>query len=518
MNKKHAMAVWLTGVMILASLTGCGKAEDTTGSGESATTAVTQAADVKAVDTFALAYNEKDGLDPLSCSSTENQMFMPLCFESLFQLDHHFEPQKVLCDSMEQDNARSYSLTIRPDVLFHSGQEMTVEDVVYSLNNARLREDSIYQDQLSCISSVKYNDDQIHIQLYTSKSAWELQALLDVPIFRKSSEEDEIPDGSGPYQIVQQDGNLRMIPFEQWRGGTVGYCSSIALQSVSDSSGAANLLSSGDISMLVQQDAEDKPITGAKYTSSVPTTRLHYLGINCDWPPLDEEDVRTALSMLMDREMMVQTCFAGRADAASLPMASIPKNIEAPKYDKETAQQLLEDAGIYDRDSDGYLDLSNGIQFKIEIIYNEQYKTKGAVLEQYASTLGEAGIETTVTPLSFEDCQSKLRRETFQLYYGEYQMTPDFDLSSIISDGGERNFGNFYSSDMQDALDDLHEEQSQQQYEQTVEDYLQCFMEETPILPIAFERNQIFSAIKLPEGFEPWPRDIFHGIETWSAS
>ena len=303
MKWNHAIAVLLTGVMLLTGLAGCGKAEEDTGSGEKETTAVKQAADVKAVDTFTLAYNEKDGLDPLSCSSAENQMMMPLCFESLFQLDDHFEPQPVLCDSMEQENTRSYNLTIRSGILFHSGQEMTVEDVVYSLNNARLRENSIYQDKLSCISSVKYNDDEIHVRLYTSKSERELQALLDVPIFRKGSEEDEIPDGSGPYQVVRQDSALNLIPFEQWSGGKVGYCSSITLKSVSDSSGAANLLSSGEISMLLQQDAEKEPITGAKYTSSVPTTRLHYLGINCDWAPLDEEDVRTA-PVLPDGQML----------------------------------------------------------------------------------------------------------------------------------------------------------------------------------------------------------------------
>ena len=100
MKWNHAIAVLLTGAMLLTGLAGCGKAEEDTGSGEKETTAVKQAADVKAVDTFTLAYNEKDGLDPLSCSSAENQMLMPLCFESLFQLDDHFEPQPVLCDSM----------------------------------------------------------------------------------------------------------------------------------------------------------------------------------------------------------------------------------------------------------------------------------------------------------------------------------------------------------------------------------------------------------------------------------
>lgn len=518
MKWKHTIAVLLTSTMLLSGLTACGKTGKDTGSGtEQTSAAVKQAADVKAVDTFALAYNEKDGFDPLSCSSSENQILMPLCFESLYQLDDTFRPQPVLCDSMKQENTRSYTLTIRSGILFHSGQEMTVEDVVYSLNNARLRENSAYQEQLSCISSVKYHDDEVHIRLYSPKSERELQALLDVPIFRKGSEEDEIPDGSGPYQIVKTESALSLIPFEQWSGGKVGFCSSITLKSVSDSAGAANLMSSGEISMLLQNDAEEDPVSGVKYTSSVPTTRLHYLGINCDWAPLDDEDVRTALSMLMDRSRMVQTCFAGHADAASLPMITIPDGIDAPQYDKTAALELLEDAGIYDRDSDGYLDISNSRQFELNIIYNEQYGTKGAVLEQYASTLNEAGIRTTVTPLSFEDCQSKLRRETFRLYYGEYEMTADFDLSSIISDGGDRNFGNFYSSDMQGVLTDLHES-APEEYEDTVKDYLECFMEETPILPIAFERNLISSAGKLPEGFDPWPSDMFHGIETWSAS
>lgn len=519
MKWKRRIAAFLTGAMLLAALTGCGAktAEDTGSANEMGENTVKQAANVKAVDHFTLAYNENDGLDPLTCSSAENQMLIQLCFESLFQLDSHFEPQPQLCDSIEQNNSKSYTLTIRPGVKFHSGQEMTAADVVYSLNNARLRENSVYQEQLSCISSVKYSDDEIHIRLYSAKSQLALEALLDIPIFCKGSEEEDIPDGSGPYQIVKSDSGMSMIPFEQWSGGKVGFCSSITLKTVSDSTGAANLMSSGDISILLQQDAEKAPATGAKYTSSVPTTRLHYLGINCDWSPMDDEDVRTALSLLMDRNTIVQTCFAGRADAASLPVQSIPKSITVPDYDKDTALELLEDAGIYDRDDDGYLDISSRQQFTLDIIYNEQYSTKGAVLEQYAKTLNEVGIQTTITPLSFEDCQTKLRRESFQIYYGEYQMTGDFDLSSIISDNGERNFGTFYSSDMEEVLAARNSVDADGQ-EGAEEEYLECFMEETPILPIAFERDLISSAAELPEGFDPWPDNIFHGIETWSAS
>lgn len=503
-------------VLLMAVLTGCGSSAQTdTGSAAGSGQAVGKAADVKAVDSFSLAYNSGDGMDPVACTSAENKLIVQLCFESLFVLNSEFQAQKVLCESMEQTDERAYTVKIRQGVKFHSGQDVTPADVVYSLNNARLREDSTYQDQLSCISSVKYNGDEIHIRLYRENS--NLAALLDVPIFRKGTEEDECPDGSGPYQMVTTGSTPSLIPFEQWSGGKVGFCDAIALKSVSDSAGAANMLSSGELSIVLQEDAEQSAVQGAKYTASVPTAKLHYLGINCDREPLDEKEVRVALSMLLDRKSITKTCFSGRADAAALPVNPAPSDVEAPQYDRDKAVELLREAGIYDRDGDGYLDYKRGQQFTLDIIYNKSYSTKGAVLEQYAKSLNEAGIATTVTPLEFEECQSKLRREAFQLYYGEYAMTADFDLSSLISSHGERNFSGYYDGDMEDAIQQWASASAEEAAEAR-KAYLSCFAEQMPLLPIAFERAQIASAQQLPAQFDPWPDQIFHGVETWSAS
>lgn len=518
MNGKRGIAVIVCGAVLLGVLAGCG-ASDTdsgsavaTGSGQ----AVTQAADVKAVDSFALAYNEADGLDPIACETAENQLIVQLCFERLFVLDNEFQPQKELCDTIEQTGERSYTLTIRPGVTFHSGQEVTAEDVVHSLNNARLREDSVYKEQLAGISSVKYSGDEIRLRLYRRNA--DIAALLDVPIFRKGTEEDTCPDGSGPYQMVTTGEEPCLIPFEQWSGGTVGFCKSITLRTVADSTGAANLLSSGELSLLLQRDAEEEAVQGAKYTASVPTTTMHYLGVNCDKAPLDDEEVRTALSMLLDRSSIVQTCFAGRADAAAVPINPAPEDSDVPSFDVDAALELLEKAGIYDRDDDGYLDVRRGQPFQLEIIYNETYSTKGAVLQQYAKTLNEAGIATTVQPLSFADCQKALRQESFQLYYGEYAMEADFNLSSLIGDEGERNFSGYYDGEMERAMQDVASAADEEERKEARAAYIECFTEQTPIIPIAFERAQIASAEALPEQFDPWPHDVFHGVETWSAS
>lgn len=211
---------------------------------------------VQAVASFSLAYNENDGLDPLACTSEENKLLSQLCFERLFLLNENFEPQMELCASVQRNSAKSYTLTIRDGVKFHSGEQLKPSDVVYSLNNARLRDDSTYQEQLSCISSVKYSGSEIYIRLKTAKSEKALEALLDVPIFCKGSEDDEIPDGSGPYKITKSDdGGIHAVPFEQWSGGVIQFCDSITLQPIANSAGAVNLLGTGQLSMLVQRDA-----------------------------------------------------------------------------------------------------------------------------------------------------------------------------------------------------------------------------------------------------------------------
>lgn len=515
---KHKIAWILSGILLLGMLAGCGT-ENPTASVSNGPDEIKEnfqaAENIEAVDTFSLAYNEADGLDPISCTSAENQIITQLCFQRLFVLDSAFQPQKVLCDTIEQTGERAYTLTIRPDIKFHSGQDVMPKDVVYSLNNARLREDSIYKDQLSNISSVKYNGDEIHIRLYEANA--NLAALLDIPIFRKGTEQDVCPDGSGPYQLVTTDSESSLIPFSQWEYGEVGFCKSITLEPVSGSEGAANLLSNGDLSILFQPDAKSDTVQGAKYVASLPTTRMHYLGINCGIAPFDDENVRTALSLLFDRASISQTCFTGRADAASLPMVSLPEGIEPLSFDKDTALHLLEQAGIYDRDGDGYLDIGRRQQFKLEIIYNEKYSTKGAVLQQYAGILNEAGISAAISPLSFEECQRQLRQESFQLYYGEYKMTADFNLSSLISKNGERNFGSYSNSKMESALRSFCSA-GEEEREEACKEYLECFMKQTPIIPIVFERAQIASSDALPSQFDPWPSDIFHGIETWSAS
>lgn len=500
---------YLVSCAMLLVLTACGVAQDT-GSGQ---TAQQQNEQGGALKQLTLAYNTSDGIDPIYTTTDENKMLVPLCYEPLFELDNSYEPQPVLCKSIEKTGSREYTLTIRDDVTFHSGENLTAKDVVTSLNCARKNDNSIYAEQLSGISSVKTRDGNVVIRLYQDNA--QLASLLTVPIYREL-EDSDIPDGTGAFRLID-DGNdsYHLQKHAGWHGGSISYCDSIPLVSVTDTTDAENQFSSGEVSLLMRDDPEKNSVQSARYVYSTAGTRLHFLGINCDTEPYDRAKVRKALSLLLDRDSVIAACLADRADAAYLPMQGAPDDAEKASYNQDEALKLLKSADIEDTDDDGMLEIDGGQDFVVEIIYNAEYPTKGAVLEQYAQTLEKAGIQTTIKGLAYDDCRKKLRRENFQLYYGELDMQMDFDVSSLISSDGSRNFSGYYNKKMQRTLTALRSVEDESEYNDAVKAFAERFTDESPIIPIAFERNMIYSAAEMPEGFDLWPTNVFHGIENW---
>ena len=507
MRKK--LATIISCVMLLV-LTACGSSQDgAVGSGQPA-----QENDQTdgVLRQLTLAYNTSDGIDPLYTTTDENKMLVPLCYEPLFELDNHYQPQPVLCESIEKTGTREYTITIRNDVTFHSGEKLTASDVVSSLNRARKNDNSVYAEQLSGISSVKSRDGDVVIRLYQDNA--QLASLLTVPIDREL-EDSDIPDGTGAFQLIDDGGSYHLQKNENWHGSSISYCDSIALVSVTDTTDAENQFSSGEVSLLMRDDPEKNSVQSARYVYNTAGTRLHFLGINCDTEPYDTAKVRKALSMLLDRESVISVCMSERADAAALPMQNAPEDAAAASYDQEEALKLLKSANIEDIDDDGMLELDNGQDFVIDIIYNQNYPTKGAVLEQYVQTLEKAGIQTNIQGLDYEDCQKKLRREAFELYYGELDMQTDFDISSLITSDGNRNFSGYYNKKLQRSLTAMRSAEDEAEYNDAVKAFAERFTDESPIIPIAFERNMVYAAAQMPDGFDPWPTNVFHGMENW---
>lgn len=498
------------GLLAAALLAGCG-AQKQEGSGSAA-----KVETASSVDYMGMAYDESAGLDPITCTSSENRAVIDLCFEGLFELDGSFTAHPALCESYQMVTEREYRFVLRKDAKFHSGEPVTASDVEYCLNRARQESDSVYAEQLDCISSVETDGDStVVIRLNESNSG--LPLLLTVPIFREESESDtELADGTGPY-CPAEGKKQSLVPFEGWLGGKVGYCEKIKLVD----RGGAELSMGSDVTLTLREDPEEEEISGTKYTKTVPGTVMQYFGFNCDLAPLDDADVRRGLSLLLDRDAIVKACYQDTADAAALPVNFKTDGVQAAvKAEQQAGLEALNEGGVYDRNDDGMLDYidKNGkqFQFTLEIIYNENYPNKATAAQLFAQKLNEAGIKTTAKSQTYEQCREALMNEAFQIYVGEMDVNATFDLSSLLASGGERNYSGYYSSEMETAISDLKSSEPGE-YEKALERYLTLFQEEAPIAPFLFERHQMIFADKLPKNLSPWPSDLFHGMNKWGT-
>ena len=109
---------------------------------------------------------------------------------------------------------------------------------------------------------------------------------------------------------------------------------------------------------------------------------------------------------------------------------------------------------------------------------------------------------------------SRLKSGDFDLYYGEYKMTADWDLTDLLSTGGSNNYGRFNDANFtalltaeRTAVGDAHADAAAKLYE--------AFRQQTPIAPICFARSSILTTSGAIEGVTPSITDPFYDLQDW---
>lgn len=82
-----------------------------------------------------------------------------------------------------------------------------------------------------------------------------------------------------------------------------------------------------------------------------------FIALNDEIAPLDDQNVRTAIQMAIDKESIAQNIYAGLRTAANSVMPTdmpyCDATVTTPDYDMAGAIALLEDSGWVDSDGDG---------------------------------------------------------------------------------------------------------------------------------------------------------------------
>lgn len=457
------------------------------------------------IDIFGLAFSSAGNLNPITCTSRLNMYLVPLLYEGLFEIDGDFEAHPLLCERFEKDES-SYTFYINTDARFSDGSGLTAYDVKYSLELAK-KNDTFYSNRLRYIRNIIAVDkDTVRIDL--SEPIGHLEQLLDIPIIKSDSANLVSPIGTGPYIYIEDGDECYLRAYSDWWQNRPRPFTRIDLIDTPEADLLITSFEAGAISLVGNDPTATDPVVfGGDYEEwSYPTSVMYYLGANTQTGPMQNADLRKALSYAIDREFICDTEMLKYADPSTLPVnpgsklynASIAETLS---FSLEKFAQLVSNAG-YDEER----------PLTINMIVNSENSFKVAVAERIAEDMRTMGVIVNLSYLKWTDYLAALKNNNFDVYLAEVKLRNDFDLSELIAQNGSLNFGKYYSEEtnllltsFKDADTDSLKSVSASLYKKLSDD--------APIIPILFKRHVVNAKRGVIDAIDPTQTNIFNGIK-----
>ena len=309
-------------------------------------------------------------LIPYGAVSTSNHWGKEFMYDSLVEWDKDLIVQPALAESWETPDETTWIFHLREGAKFHNGDPVTAEDVKYSIELQKTPpEPGVPNTFYPAIESVEVIDE-LTVQFNMTGPDPTVEGYLAWARYSAIVPKDAYERwnlltegvGTGPFKLIEYVPNDR-VEYERnvdfWKPD-LPYLDKLILKVLPDESAAVAALRSGaihgmsvsaDTALTLENDASISILSGL---FSAP--RVLQFTINGDDKPWNDVRVRQAMSKAIDRQIIIDNVFGGRAELSGpippgygdwfIPAEELAENWF--KFDLEGAKQLMADAGYAD--------------------------------------------------------------------------------------------------------------------------------------------------------------------------
>ena len=447
---------------------------------------------------FGLAYIPAYGFNPYACNCITNRPIFSLVYEPLFVLNNSFQPEPVLCEQFAvSETGRSCLITLCQGVSFSDGTPLTAYDAAASLEAAR--DSAYYGTRFSKVQAFTAKDARtLEITLY--KAYENLPLLLDIPIVKAGTEQDERPLGSGPYAFSQEAQGLCLRRNRSWwqdERAPVEY-DTILLTAATDPTQVRDSFEFGNTA-LVCVDLNAPNAVGYRCDYELwdsPSTTMQYLGFNLSSGLFYKRELRAAVTHIVDRDQLIASVYKGFAQAAYLPCAPASPFYDGElaagyRYDREAFAQVLRN----DPAPEGWTG---------KLIVSTADPARVDLARRLADTLTEAGLPMEVESLPADTYRYYLNAGKFDMFIGEVRLSGTFDLTEFFKAYGSLGFGGIRSPGMEQLCYDALENSG------NCYDLYRGVMENAYFCPLMFRSYAVMANRGVIGSLQPAVDWVFH--------
>lgn len=408
-----------------------------------------------------------------------------LIYEGLLRRDNAtMEMGPNLAESYDESpDHLVYTFHLRKDVKFSDGVPLTAEDVKFSFDmimapaNDTLPLRNYFANVAQCDMldpyTVRFTCKEPYFK--TSISLGEDLRVLPKHIFAEGEfnkhPNNRKPIGSGPFVLQTWDTNQQVILLRNeayW--GTKPHIVKRLYKIVTDDNAGMQLLTRGELDVMSPTTDQwvnqvSKPEFAARFNKFAYYTPNHsYICWNMRRPVFADKRVRQAMTMLLDRELILKTIFNGLGVVVSnsffINTAEYNKELTPWPFDPARAHQLLDEAGWKDSDGDGVRD-KEGAPLRFEFLVPSGSPAVEAMVTVYKEELGKAGVQMDIRLLEWATFVETTHNLNFDAMSMAWQLDPEQDPyqvwhSSQAKEGS--NYPGFMNPEVDKIIEDARKE------------------------------------------------------------
>ena len=303
------------------------------------------------------------GLDPQDHAETNTEIIVGQAYEGLLDRDKEGGIIAGLADDWERTDDGSVRFTLRDGVTFHNGDDLTAEDVRFSIRRIVFEDVGIASPQsndLGVVDEVTAGDGEVTVSFEGyNPIAFQLFATNGEIVQQSWVEENggdyinRNANGTGPFRVTEYSSGTEVLyePNEDYWDGAPAV-DELRMSASSESSTRVNQLLAEETDIVTNvppNEVSRVNNSDVATINSVPSARIIFLQMRYDVEPFSSQQFRQALNHAVDVGSIIENVLNGFGNITAQPTleghVGYNPDIDPYPYDPDEAERLVEESG-----------------------------------------------------------------------------------------------------------------------------------------------------------------------------